>query len=55
VLAVAMPAPPLVAITVGAGEHQALLVFYAGVLVLTAAAIGLGSTAVVWLGVLAAS
>ena len=49
VLAVAMPAPPLLAITVGLREHQehqALLVFYASVVVLLAAALGLGSTAV---------
>jgi hypothetical protein len=46
VLAVAMPAPPLLAITVGTREHQALPVFYASVVVLIAIAIGLGSTAV---------
>ena len=46
VLAVAMPAPPLLAITVGLQEHQALPVFYASVAVLLAAAAGLGSTAV---------
>ena len=46
VLAVAMPAPPLLAITVGLREHQALAVFYASVAVLLAAAVGLGSTAV---------
>jgi hypothetical protein len=41
-----MPAPPLLAITVGLQEHQALPVFYASVAVLLAAAVGLGSTAV---------
>jgi hypothetical protein len=46
VLAVAMPAPPLLAITVGLREHQALPVFYASVAVLLAAALGLGSMAV---------
>jgi hypothetical protein len=46
VLAVAMPAPPLLAITVGLREHEALPVFYASVAVLLAAAVGLGSTAV---------
>jgi hypothetical protein len=46
VLAVAMPAPPLLAITVGLREHQALPVFYASVAVLLAVAVALGSTAV---------
>ena len=46
VLAVAMPAPPLLAVTIGMREHQALPVFYASVAVLVVAAVGLGSTAV---------
>ena len=41
-----MPAPPLLAITVGTREYQALPVFYASVAVLLAAAIALGPTAV---------
>jgi len=41
-----MPAPPLLAITIGMREHQTLPVFYASVAVLLAATVGLGSTAV---------